>query len=78
MLLKQWSFMRSGRYTALTGFTEGSDKFLDGTRITTSRLCKMDFKSMTVETRNSEYQLVEPNGRRIINHNFADSQQYGR
>ena len=76
MLLKQWSFMRSGRYTALTGFTEGSDKFLDGTRITTSRLCKMDFNKMVATTLNSTYHLEEPNKIKIMNHQFFDSRLY--
>jgi hypothetical protein len=78
-LLRDWSFIRSGRYTAIVGRVVGDEgKFPDGTRMTTSRIRRMDFKNMTVETRNSTYQLVEPNGQRIINHNFADSQQYGR
>ncbi len=76
MLLKQWSFMRSGRYTALTGFTEGSDKFPDGTRITTSRLCKMDFNKMVATTLNSTYHLEEPNKIKIMNHKFFDSRLY--
>lgn len=77
MLLKEWSFIRSGRYTALVGRVEGAEpRFPDGARITTSRICRLDFGKMVAETLNSTYHLQEPNKIRIIDHNFLDSRPY--
>lgn len=77
MLLKDWSFVRSGKYTAISGVvnSEGG-KFTNGKRITTSRIVKMDFDKMVAQTRNSVYALEKVDSVRMFEHTFADSQQF--
>lgn len=78
MLLKDWSFVRSGKYTAISGTvnTEGG-KFQNGKRIITSRITKMDFDKMVAQTRNSVYALEKADVVRIVEQTFVDSQVMG-
>lgn len=77
MILKDWSFVRSGKYTAISGTVEGDGKFPNGKRIITSRIVKMDFDKMVVQTRNSVYALEKLDKIKLIEHTFADSQSIG-
>lgn len=78
MLLKDWSFVRSGKYTAISGVVNSDDgKFPNGKRIVTSRIVKMDFDKMVAQTRNSVYALEKADVLRIVEHTFVDSQVMG-
>jgi hypothetical protein len=77
MLLKDWSFVRSGKYTAISGIVEGDGKFPSGKRIVTSRIVKMDFDRMVAQTRNSVYALEKADVVRIVEHTFVNSQVIG-
>lgn len=78
MLLKDWFFVRSGKYTAISGVVDSEDgKFPKGSHITTSRIAKMDFNNMVVQTRNSVYALEKLDKLKLIEHTFADSQPLG-
>lgn len=75
MLLKQWSFVQSGKHTAISGTvnSEGG-KFPNGKRIITSRIVKMDFGKMVAQTRNSVYALEKADVMRFVEHTFVNSQ----
>ncbi len=74
MLLKDWSFVRSGKYTAVSGIVDSDGgKFPKGRRITTSRIAKMDFNTMVVQTRSSVYALEKLDKLKLIEHTFTDS-----
>ena len=77
MLLKDWFFVRSGKYTAISGTVDCDEgKFPNGKRITTSRIVKMDFGKMVAQTRNSIYVLQGADIPRIVEHTFANSQAF--
>jgi hypothetical protein len=78
MLLKDWFFVRSGKYTAINGIVDSEGgKFPEGSRITTSRIAKMDFNNMVAQTRNSVYALEKLDKLKLVEHTFADSQSIG-